>query len=630
MSTINTNPINVNYPVPGVNNNSQGFRDNFASIVTNLNTAATEITDLQNKVVVKQALTGTTINNDMANTLISNASTRSFRATTYNLGNAMAGTVFINVALADVHYGALAGNTTFNFSSWAPAGTQSNVQLNINVPANVAATANSVITFSGNVVLADANNGGSSTLENFSNVGGVVSVTVPYGVNQLNYLISTTDCGNTLYIAPINRPRVATAIQQRSPIPTGFKGDVAGDVAVDATYIYVATGTYDSNIANTTQIVQTYASGNIIRCNSWPSNGGGFIANAPIIFNGTSFGGIVAGTTYYIKTVSNPNITISSTGFDGTPGNAVALSDATGSMAADSYNGNSIWRRIDLATATGNDIVTGNLTVNYSANIGTTLNVTGNITGANLNGPLANGTSNVSIPTVNSTVNTVVAGTTRIAATTSGATITGTLGVSSTITGTTLVSNIATGTAPLTITSTTVVPNLYVARANVSDYDTVTLVNTGTYYPQLVNATSGNLATGANANLSFNAATGNLSTTISSATGNVTAANTVTSAYAIGSVGTAIAAAGTVQANATAITKDNNIVSTVVVGAGVVLPTAVAGMRIYIKNTSANALLVYPATSGIINSLAANAAYSQAANASAFYISSSTTQWYSY
>ena len=51
-SAINTNGINVNYPVPGVNNNSQGFRDNFATIRTNLNTASTEITDLQNNVVV--------------------------------------------------------------------------------------------------------------------------------------------------------------------------------------------------------------------------------------------------------------------------------------------------------------------------------------------------------------------------------------------------------------------------------------------------------------------------------------------------------------------------------------------------------------------------------------------------
>ena len=92
MSSINTNGINVNYPVPGVNNNSQGFRDNFAAIKTNLDTAGTEITDLQNKVVLKAALDNSTLNNDMANTLISNALTKNFRASTYNLGNSISGT----------------------------------------------------------------------------------------------------------------------------------------------------------------------------------------------------------------------------------------------------------------------------------------------------------------------------------------------------------------------------------------------------------------------------------------------------------------------------------------------------------------------------------------------------------
>jgi len=116
----------------------------------------------------------------------------------------------------------------------------------------------------------------------------------------------------------------------------------------------------------------------------------------------------------------------------------------------------------------------------------------------------------------------------------------------------------------------------------------------------------------------------------STVTGNITAANTITTSYAIGSVGTGISAAGTVQANATAITKDNNIVSTVVTGAGVILPTSVPGMRIYIKNASANALLVYPTANVVINSLAANAAYSQGANASTFYIAATTTKWYSY
>jgi hypothetical protein len=142
MSTINTNGIDATYPVPGVNNNSQGFRDNFTSIKTNLNTAGTEITDLQNKVVVKSALNNTTVNNDMANTLISNALTRSFRASTYNLGNSISGSLVVNVSLGDVQYGTIAGNTIIQFAGWAPAGTQSNLQLELSI-----SNANAVISF---------------------------------------------------------------------------------------------------------------------------------------------------------------------------------------------------------------------------------------------------------------------------------------------------------------------------------------------------------------------------------------------------------------------------------------------------------------------------------------------------
>lgn len=46
-SSINTTNLDALYPVAGVDNDSQGFRDNFANIKTNLETAATEITDLQ-------------------------------------------------------------------------------------------------------------------------------------------------------------------------------------------------------------------------------------------------------------------------------------------------------------------------------------------------------------------------------------------------------------------------------------------------------------------------------------------------------------------------------------------------------------------------------------------------------
>jgi len=211
MSTINTNGINVNYPVPGKNNDSQGFRDNFASIKTNLDTAGAEITDLQSKVIVKQALANTTVNNDMANTLITNAATRGFRSTTYNLGNALSGTVVVDVSLGDVQYGTVVGNVTFQFSNWSPTGTQSNVQLQLAV-----SNTNAVISWPTEVV-SNNNNFGVTTLENFANVANTATITIPNGVSQLDYRLSSTDCGNTIIIEPYNRPRKATQILVGTP-----------------------------------------------------------------------------------------------------------------------------------------------------------------------------------------------------------------------------------------------------------------------------------------------------------------------------------------------------------------------------------------------------------------------------
>jgi len=352
MSQINTNGINVNYPVPGVNNNSQGFRDNFATIRTNLNTASTEITDLQNNVVVKSALANTVVNNNMANTLISNALTRSFRASTYNLGNNISNTVVINASLGDVQYGSISGNTTLQFAGWAPSGTQSNVQLILNI-----SNSQSVISFPSQVSMTGTY--GVETLENFANVANVPTVTIPYGVNQLEYRLSTTDCGNNITIEPYNRPRISTQVQQRTPAPTGFQGDVAGDIAVNANYVYVCTGSFSSTTV-VKSITATYA-GNLINCGSNTS----LVQNAPIIFTGNTWGNIVANTVYYIKSIpDSSNITISATGFDGTAGSTFAINAGTGNMVGTSYNGNAIWKSIALAGASSADqTISGNLTV---------------------------------------------------------------------------------------------------------------------------------------------------------------------------------------------------------------------------------------------------------------------------
>lgn len=423
MSAINTNGINVNYPVPGVNNSSQGFRDNFASIKTNLDTAGSEISDLQNKVVVKSALNNTTVNNDMANTLISNAAIRNFRSTTYNLGNALSGTVLIDTSLGDVQYGTVAGNVTLQFGNWAPAGTQSNVELRLNF-SNIEAS----ISFPSEVVSSN-NNFGTTTLENYANVASVATVTVPYDVEQLNYRLSTVDCGTTVAIEPSNRPRQATQIQKRMVIPTGNQGDVAGTIALGETYTqlsisstnaadyltttdttelytdlpivftgvsmeanitigttyyirnvvssttftvsstigganvnlagnvsptsdmfgnpvsytYVCSGSYDAT-SYTKTVSATTTSTNLITLNDTTS----LELNAPIIFSGTTFGGILVDTIYYIKSISSPNITVSRSRTNGVADTEVVLSTASGTCTATIYVGSDIWKRLTL------------------------------------------------------------------------------------------------------------------------------------------------------------------------------------------------------------------------------------------------------------------------------------------
>lgn len=346
-SAINTNGINVNYPVPGINNNSQGFRDNFSATKTNLNTAATEITDLQSKVVVKQALTGTIVDNDMANTLISNAVTRSFRASTYNLGNALSGTVVVDASLGDVQYGTIAGNTTIQLSGWAPSGTQSNVQLEFAI-----SNANAVISFPSTVSLTGSY--GVETLENFSNVANVPTVTIPNGVSQLEYRLSTVDCGNTVTIEPFNRPRVSTQVQQRLVPPTGLPGDVTGTIAI-------STSSNQLNITSSNAADYFTTSGNTTQ----------LYTDMPVVFTGASFeANITSGTTYYIRNVVSSNtFTVSSS----IGGANINLSGSTGTMylnpqqymyvATDDFN-STVYNKSVTATA-----VSGNITLNNTTSL---------------------------------------------------------------------------------------------------------------------------------------------------------------------------------------------------------------------------------------------------------------------
>ena len=343
-SQINTNGINSNYPVPGKNNSTQGFRDNFSQITGQLTTAANEITDLQSKVVLKAALNNSTLNNDMGNTLISNVSTSGFRSTTYNLGSALVGTVIVDVNKADVHYGSVTGNVILQFGNWAPTNTQSNVVVRLTY-----ANTNATVSLPSSCISSN-NNFGVTLLENYANVANVATLSAPANTTVVEYRFSSLDCGNTVTVEPVNRPYQSTQVITRSPPPTGIPGDVLGDVAVDANYLYVCTGSYNSSAVQKS-VLRTYATGNIITLDNTTS----LTTNAPVIFTGnvdTANTNLVANTVYYIKTVSSPNITISTTRSGGTAGAVFTPNNKSGitDITATSYNGSNIWARTALSS----------------------------------------------------------------------------------------------------------------------------------------------------------------------------------------------------------------------------------------------------------------------------------------
>jgi len=344
MSNINTTSIDVNYPVPGINNNSRGFRTNFASIKNNLDVAGTEITDLQNKAVVKSALTDSVINNDMGNTLISNASVRSFRSTTYNLGNALSGTVTINASLADIHYGTIAGNVTLDFGKWAPADTQQLIGLHFTFSNREA-----VISFPDTIE-------GAELLENYREIANVGTVTCPPDTDEVRYVASTTDCGVSIYPSSTIRPFQSTQIRTRTPPSTGEQGDKSGAISIDAPVAQF----YVNN---------TFTAGSLFECD----NGNG-LANLyldmPVVFTGTVIGTVTAGTTYYVSYIDLVANTFS---VSSTPGGAnITLGDDSGNMkanpltylymATNDYNANTISRTVSNTWASVNYVTISDTT----------------------------------------------------------------------------------------------------------------------------------------------------------------------------------------------------------------------------------------------------------------------------
>lgn len=238
-SNINANNIDGTFPVAGVDNDSQGFRTNFTNIKNNFSYAKTEISDLQSKAILKSALTGSTLDNNLAGAVLSSAEIKDFRETEYSQVST-SGTVTINHA--NGHYqsvGPTTGSVTIVFSNWPAAGKVGRVKLEITV-ASIAHT----LTLPAAVNLGTQGIAGySSNVITFSETGTYI------------FEFTTDDAGTTIHIEDLTRPRDyfysnhIRLISRNITDPRGTTGDLAGMLAVDTTTpaIWLCTSNYSAS-----------------------------------------------------------------------------------------------------------------------------------------------------------------------------------------------------------------------------------------------------------------------------------------------------------------------------------------------------------------------------------------------
>jgi hypothetical protein len=147
-SNINTTDIDTEYPVPGQDNDSQGFRDNFTTILDNFEAAKSEIETLQTDTVKLNAENTFLLDGNDNPTLLIDANLKAHSLTVYTdpAGSVSSATT---VSYADGEYQVydLDGDTevTIDNSGWPQSGRYAKMTLHLT------ASTPSVLTIAGNI-----------------------------------------------------------------------------------------------------------------------------------------------------------------------------------------------------------------------------------------------------------------------------------------------------------------------------------------------------------------------------------------------------------------------------------------------------------------------------------------------
>jgi len=207
-SQINPNNIDGNFPVAGVPNNTQGFRDNFTNISTNFQYAEDEINELQTKGVFKEALTGTNLDNNMNDNLMYAVKLQDV-SYTYVPITTTSGSVAVDFSAGQYQYVSTTGSISLSFSNWPVAGTAGVVQLAVNIT-NTAYT----LTLPAAVTL------GTTGIQGISSNVITFAATGTY-----QFAFTSSDGGTTITVYDLNRPLLGSG-QAAVGYGTGAGGTV--------------------------------------------------------------------------------------------------------------------------------------------------------------------------------------------------------------------------------------------------------------------------------------------------------------------------------------------------------------------------------------------------------------------
>lgn len=238
-SNINGNNINGAYPVPGQDNDSQGFRTNFTNIKNNFIYAKSEIEDLQAKVVVKSALTGTVIDNNMGGSVFRGAEIRDLRETRVDLGSS-SGTLSLDHSAGHYYTVATSDSIDLEFTGFPASGKVGRIKLEVSVT-----SASHVMVLPANVTYG---------LTGIAGFDGVDTITFTEAGTYIFEFI-TENGGTDIHIQDLSRARdyffsTQIRLEPRTLVDgIGDPGDIPGMIAVDSDYIYVCTGIYDGSTA---------------------------------------------------------------------------------------------------------------------------------------------------------------------------------------------------------------------------------------------------------------------------------------------------------------------------------------------------------------------------------------------